>query len=229
MAIFNLTYDAVKDLYTGTVGSYNGGGPCYVTVLFNSGSPIPDGLRLFNSEADYPSNYFASSSTQQIDGTNTWTGTITSGLISPSTMTWTITSAGEPEPTTFNDNIAVPSSDIDTKMGDAYYEENLTTNVKKYFAEALKLDGSQFVMDGNRVVALKQSFIDTLAVDLTNIVNTSITTATLTADNATINETLTALGVDVTGLLTAAGVEVGTDGLVLKDEDGVKHSIHLGN
>ena len=117
---------------------------------------------------------------------------------------------------------------INTKMGDNYYEEDLTTGIKKYFAEAFSFDAANFEMDGNRVVGLKQSFIDSLATDLTNIVNTSITTATLTADNATINDTLTALGIDVTGLLTAKGLDVGVDGLTIEDAQGHKHRLHLG-
>ena len=118
---------------------------------------------------------------------------------------------------------------IDTKMGDNYYEEDLTTNVKKYFAEAFSFDANNFEMDGSRVVGLKQSFIDSLATDLTNIVNTSIKTATLEADNATINDTLTALGIDVTGLLKAKGLDVGSDGLTIEDGQGHKHKLHLGN
>lgn len=121
------------------------------------------------------------------------------------------------------------SSNVDIGMGANYYEEDLTTNVKKYFAEAFKFDGSQFEMDGDRIVGLKQSFIDSLATDLTNIVNTSITTATLEADNATINDTLTALGIDVTGLLRAKGLDVGSDGLTIEDGQGHKHKLHLGN
>ena len=104
----------------------------------------------------------------------------------------------------------------------------MTTGIKKYFAEAFSFDADNFEMDGDRVVGLKQSFIDSLSTDLTNIVNTSITTATLTADNATINETLTALGIDVTGLLTASGLDVGADGLTIEDEQGHKHRLHLG-
>ena len=120
------------------------------------------------------------------------------------------------------------SSNIGTKMGDNYYEEDLTTGIKKYFAEAFSFDAANFEMDGNRVIGIKQSFIDSLATDLTNIVNTSITTATLTADNATINDTLTALGIDVTGLLTAKGLDVGVDGLTIEDAQGHKHRLHLG-
>lgn len=115
----------------------------------------------------------------------------------------------------------IPSSDVDTSMGANYYEEDLTTNVKKYFAESFKFDGSQFEMDGDRIVGLKQSFIDTLATDLTNIVNTSISTATLTADTATINQTLTALGIN-TDLLK-------TKDLRLVDAQGHEHKLHLGN
>jgi hypothetical protein len=118
-------------------------------------------------------------------------------------------------------NTPAPSTDIDIGMGSAYYEEDLTTNVKKYFAESFKFDGSQFEMDGDRIVGLKQSFIDTLATDLTNIVNTSISTATLTADVATINQTLTALGIN-TDLLK-------TKDLRLVDAQGHEHKIHLGN
>jgi hypothetical protein len=110
---------------------------------------------------------------------------------------------------------------IDTKMGDNYYEEDLTTNVKKYFAEAFSFDANNFEMDGSRVVGLKQSFIDSLATDLTNIVNTSIKTATLEADNATINQTLTALGIN-TDLLK-------TKDLRLVDAEGHEHKLHLGN
>lgn len=121
----------------------------------------------------------------------------------------------EPQPT------PTPSTDVDTSMGANYYEEDLTTNVKKYFAESFKFDGSQFEMDGDRIVGLKQSFIDTLATDLTNIVNTSISTATLTADTATINQTLTALGIN-TDLLK-------TKDLRLVDPQGHEHKLHLGN
>ena len=120
----------------------------------------------------------------------------------------------QPTPTPVDNN-------INTGMGNAYYEQDLTTNVKKYFAEAFKFDGSQFEMDGDRIVGLKQSFIDSLATDLTNIVNTSIRTATLEADIATINQTLTALGIN-TDLLK-------TKDLRLVDAQGHEHKLHLGN
>ena len=136
--------------------------------------------------------------------------------------------AGRTNQTEYFGTLFSSSSNIDTKMGDNYYEEDLTTGIKKYFAEAFSFDTDNFEMDGNRVVGLKQSFIDSLATDLTNIVNTSITTATLTADNATINDTLTALGIDVTGLLTAKGLDVGVDGLTIEDAQGRKHRLHLG-
>lgn len=112
-------------------------------------------------------------------------------------------------------------SNINTGMGETFYELDLQTNLKKYFGEAFKFDGTQFEMDGDRIVGIKQSFIDSIAVDLTNIVNTSIRTATLTADNATINETLTALGI------VSDAVE--TKKLVLADAQGGKHELHLGN
>ena len=121
-----------------------------------------------------------------------------------------------------------PVDNINTGMGANYYEEDLTTNVRKYFGEAFKFDGSQFEMDGDRVVGIKQSFIDNIAIDLTNIVNTSIKTATLEADNATINNTLTALGINVTGLLSATGLDVGIDGLTIEDNIGHKHRLNFG-
>lgn len=179
--------------------------------------------KLYNSESDYTNNQLPLDTSD----ISTWSGfdftytIVSNGLLNGIVVAkdqatgqiWTASVQSAPQPT--------PSSDVDTSMGANYYEEDLTTNVKKYFAESFKFDGSQFEMDGDRIVGLKQSFIDTLATDLTNIVNTSISTATLTADTATINQTLTALGIN-TDLLK-------TKDLRLVDAQGHEHKLHLGN
>lgn len=116
-----------------------------------------------------------------------------------------------------------------TDMGTKFFEEDLETGLKHYFAEAFKFKDGDITFekdaDGNVTAKLDEAYADTLLQDLTNIVNNSITTSALTADDATINNTLTALGIDVTGLMKAKGVEVGTDGLTLEDDQGHKHRL----
>lgn len=236
--IYTLT--GVGDIKKGQIGNY------YAVVdVINTNTPY-NSFRIFGDEGSYnnslnagngqESNYLSwigldISMIQQnvyitnpslIDGTifkitNNLDGTLTiDDSYNPNNV------IPQPEPTPVDSNIS-------TGMGANYYEEDLATNVKKYFAEAFKFDGTQFEMDGDRVIGIKQSFLDTIAVDLTHIVNTSIRTSTLEADSATINDTLTALGIDVTGLLRARGVDVGVDGLTIEDAQGHKHKLHLGN
>lgn len=186
-------------------------------VSIELGNPtIHDAFRLNSSQENLDA--FIMSSLNQIDnGDGTFTYTNATG-----TPTYTINYDGTTA--TIDDLLGESASTegvIDTKMGDAYYEQDLTTGVKKYFQEAVKFDGSQFVMDGDRVVGLKDSFIDSLAADLTNIVNTSITTATLTADVASITNTLTALGINAD--------LIKTKDLRMIDSEGHEHKIHLGN
>lgn len=220
MAIFNLTYDSTKEAYVANLSNY------YVVVDFNAtswGTEL-DKVRLYQSPMQYvhhSNNMTTSRSKLTEDGLNAWTGSLTGPF--PDINFKIVNDNGS---YSFDENYIptpqpTPSSDVDTSMGANYYEEDLTTNVKKYFAESFKFDGSQFEMDGDRIVGLKQSFIDTLATDLTNIVNTSISTATLTADTATINQTLTALGIN-TDLLK-------TKDLRLVDPQGHEHKLHLGN
>lgn len=215
MTIYNLTY--ANNWYSGEVGTKY--------FMFKS---TPTEALLYNSITDYQNaasridvgvNFAISGA-----GENVYTiDASEAGLMVGYVVTI------DPNGSYVTVNSTPVDNNINTEMGSTYYEEDLTTNIKKYFAEAFKFDGSQFEMDGDRIVGIKQSFIDSLATDLTNIVNTSITTATLTADVATINQTLTALGIDVTGLLRAKGLDVGSDGLTIEDGQGHKHKLHIGN
>lgn len=209
MTIFNLTYEAENNLAKGTIDT---GFLVYSTDV--------KAAKLYAAESNYTANVH--DTIAFADGTTNANGVL-------------LTNGPEYGELVNNIQIVISgttytaerlSANIDTKMGASYYEENLTTGVKKYFSEAFSFDANNFEMDGDRVVGLKQTFIDSLATDLTNIVNTSIQTATLTATNATINNTLTALGIDVTNLVAES---VKTKQLGLIDELGVEHKVHLGN
>ena len=78
------------------------------------------------------------------------------------------------------------------------------------------------IINDNGVYSFDENYIPTpQPTPSSDIVNTSISTATLTADTATINQTLTALGIN-TDLLK-------TKDLRLVDADGHEHKLHLGN
>lgn len=141
-----------------------------------------------------------------------------------------------------------PSTDIDLNSG--FFETDLQTNITKYFAESFKLKASDFeLIDG--VVQINPDVLASITVDLTNIVNTSVTTQNLTAENASLGvatadslntagltATTSSLGEATANSMTASDItatnstlgdakadtiELKNDGLIIEDAEGHKH------
>ena len=138
---------------------------------------------------------------------------------------------GEPFPLVSGSNPAptpAPSDSIDMSSG--FGEKDLTTNIINYFAKTFKFknDDIEWTQDeeGNVTGKIKQSVLDSVEVDLTNITNTSLTTDTLTATTSQLGDaTVNSLQSTTSsiGEATAEKIEVGQGGLTFEDAEGHKH------
>lgn len=184
-------------------GSFNNGLNCYFTLSQHKGKLI-----FATSTAG---DYFTATGEVVFDG------------YLPFLLGSDATPTPTPEPT------PQPSTDIDLNSG--FGEKDLTTNIITYFAKQFKLKASDFVMNSDGIVEINPDKLASITVDLTNIVNTSITTQNLTATTSSIGtataETLTTDGLTATtsslGQSSASKMEVGTGGLIWTDAQGHKH------
>lgn len=227
MAIYNLNYTDLTDIYVNVSGvgklTFNSVTGEFKLIGLDGTTIVQQGVTTSSSMPNYnfyfPTGYngifrntIDSMAQTGQSGTSKWQYEGDVPLV-----------ASTPEPT------PQPSTDIDLNSG--FGEKDLTTNIITYFAKQFKLKASDFVMNSDGIVEINPEKLASITVDLTNIVNTSITTQNLTATTSNIGtataETLTTDGLTATtsslGQSSASKMEVGTGGLIWTDAQGHKH------